>query len=190
MSMSTLVNDHPLVETDNDETLVRAAQRHPDGFKPLYHKWLKPVYRYFFLHTASEKDAEDLTSLVFLKVYEDLPHYHSRGCFSAWLFSISHARLVDYYRRKRPVVNIDQLEAPTTSADLLSTAVQNDDLRRLLLMVSGLPEDDQELIRLRFAAGLNYREIGLVVNRSEDAVRKSLTRLITRLQKNMEVNHE
>lgn len=175
---------------DDDEQLVTAAQHNPVEFRQLYLKWFKRIYRYFYFRVANEKDAEDLTSQVFLKVYEDLPRYRSRGCFSAWLFRIAHARVVDFYRSQSRAVALDSVKQPEVSPDLLSQSAQKDDVRRVLSMIHQLSAEEQELIRLRFMAELSYREIGLVLNRKEDAMRKSLSRLLERMQSQMEVHHD
>lgn len=173
-----------------DAELVLAAQQNPAEFKRLYLKWLNPVYRYFYFRLSNVKDAEDLTSQVFLKVYEDLPRYRSRGCFSAWLFTIAHARAVDYYRKGSREVALEKMDLTSTSPDLLSRAVQSSEIEQIFGLLKGLSEEEQELIRLRFVAELNYREIGQILHRKEDAVRKSISRLLDRMQVQLEVNHE
>ncbi|MEA4908542.1 MAG: sigma-70 family RNA polymerase sigma factor [Chloroflexi bacterium] len=175
---------------DEDEKLVLAAQHNPAEFKPLYLKWLKQVYRYFYFRVGNARDAEDLTSQVFLKAYEDLPRYRSRGCFSAWLFSIAHARAVDFYRRGTREVSLEELSLTGVSPDLLSQAAHNLEIQEMLARVRSLPEEEQELIRLRFMGELSYREIGLVLHRSEEAVRKSISRLLDRLQSQLEVHDD
>jgi RNA polymerase sigma-70 factor (ECF subfamily) len=167
---------------DDDERLVQAAQKNPADFKPIYQKWLKPVYRYFYFRVGNERDAEDLTSQVFLKVYEDLPHYRSRSCFSAWLFTIARARAVDFYRKQNRQIPLTEVDpAPDEVA-------YDDDLRQVLALIHLLPPDQQELIRLRFVAELSYREIGSLLHRKEDAVRKAISRILDRIQ--TEIDHE
>lgn len=167
---------------DDDERLIQAAQRNPADFKPIYQKWLKPVYRYFYFRVGNERDAEDLTSQVFLKIYEDLPKYRSRSCFSAWLFSIARARAVDFYRKQNRHI-------PFTEVDSASDDVAyNDDLHEVLELIRLLPPDQQELIRLRFVAELSYREIGSLLHRKEDAVRKAISRILDRIQ--TEIDHD
>ncbi len=92
MSETICLEPRRIQEMDEDFDLVQAAQQNPADFKQLYLKWLKPVYRYFFFRIGNEKDAEDLTSKVFLKIFQDLPRYRNQGSFSAWLFTIAHAR--------------------------------------------------------------------------------------------------
>jgi len=175
---------------DQDSQLVMAAKYNPAEFRQLYLKYLKRVYRYFYFRVGSVKDAEDLTSQVFLKVYEDLPRYRDQGCFSGWLFSIAHSRAVDFYRKGHREIPLDEFDGPADAPDLLAQYARSDEIQQVLALIRGLPEDDQELIRLRFMAGLNYREIGLALNRSEDAVRKAVTRLLGRLQTRLEVQND
>ena len=166
---------------DEDSRLVLAAQNNPAEFKQLYQKWLKRVYRYFYFRVGSIRDAEDLTSQVFLKIYEDLPRYRDRGAFSSWLFSIAHARAVDFYRKGGREVALEHAAVQVSSSDPLAQATYHDDLQNVLTLVNTLPDNEQELIRLRFMAELSYREIGQIVGRSEDAVRKALSRLLSRM---------
>lgn len=177
--------------TDDDAYLVQEAQRNPAAFEELYRKWLKPVYRYFYARLQNNKDAEDLTSQVFLKAYQSLPNFKNNGNFSAWLFKIAHDRAVDFYRKTKPLMSLDGSVSQLNNTSIEpEVGEHNILLQEVLQMVSTLPEDEQELIHLRFMAGLNYREIGLVLKKSEDAVRKSISRLIKRLQVQLEVDHE
>jgi RNA polymerase sigma-70 factor (ECF subfamily) len=173
---------------DEDARLVLAAQKVSADFKPLYQKWLKPVYRYIYFRVGNEKDAEDLTSQVFLKVYEDLPRYKNRGCFSAWLFAIARARTIDFYRKKNREVPLAEAEPLPDGMDLLSQSARDNDLQQILELIRRLPPDEQELLRLRFVAELNYNEIGVLLHRKEDAVRKAVSRVLDRIQ--MEVKND
>jgi RNA polymerase sigma-70 factor, ECF subfamily len=190
MSETISLDLNPHIYMDEDAKLVLAAQRNPDEFKRLYQKWLARIFRYFYFRVGNKKDAEDLTSQLFLKVYEDLPRYHNRGCFSAWLFSIAHARVVDYYRKGFKEIPLDDFTPAENSPDLLSHSVRQTEIQQLLVLLKSLDVEEQELIRLRFAAELSYQEIGLILNRKEDAVRKSISRLLERMQIQLEVHHE
>jgi RNA polymerase sigma-70 factor (ECF subfamily) len=175
------------IKVQDDVELVRAAQLNPAAFKQLYQKWLTPVYRYFYFRVGSKTEAEDLTSQVFLKAFESLPRYKDRGSFSAWLFSIAHAKVVDYYRRaSRETTSTMVDEGGDSQADIQA----NEDLRMVMQLLAKCSEEEQEMVRLRYMAELNYRQIGDILNRSEEAVRKSITRLINRLQAQMEEQND
>lgn len=176
--------------SDKDAEMVVSAQRDLTDFKPLYLKWLPPVYRYFYYRGRNAKDAEDLTSQVFLKVYEELPRYTNRGQFTAWLFTIVRHKAADHFRIQNPTLSLEDHDPADQAMDLLSQSIHTDEMQRLQRLTHSLPEDEQELIRLRFVAGLGYREIGTLLHRKEDAVRKSITRLLARLQSQLEESHE
>jgi RNA polymerase sigma factor (sigma-70 family) len=59
-------------------------------------------------------------------------------------------------------------------------------LKRLL---QTLPEEEQELIRLRFVVQLSYKDIATILRRSKEAVRKQVSRLLDRLQSQLEEDH-
>ena len=97
---------------------------------------------------------------------------------------------MDYYRSVSREVSLEINDPIDETRDLLSQAVDSDEIRRLRHLIHLLPEEEQELIRLRFVVKLGYREIGAVLNRKEDAVRKSITRLLARLKSQLETSHE
>jgi RNA polymerase sigma factor (sigma-70 family) len=173
------------VGRDFDQTQASLA-----GFKDLYLRWLSPVYRYFLFRARNSKDAEDMAAQVFLKVYENLPHYHERGQFSAWLFTIVRNQANDYFRTGSREISLEILDPVDEANDLLAQTVHTDEIKRLGLLIRSLPEEEQELIRLRFVAELGYREIGVILKRKEDAVRKSISRLLVRMESQLEKSHE
>ena len=183
-----------LVETNSYEedeaAIIRAAQLNPARFKPLYLRWIDPIYKYIFSMVRSQAVAEDLTAQVFLKACEQLPRYRHQGYFSAWLFTIARNTANDYFRKTSRELPIEAAGQVVSGLDPLAEAIRSDELQRLDELIRSLPEDQQELIRLRYVAGLTYQEIGALSHRSEDAIRKSLSRLISRLQNRLEVDHD
>lgn len=191
MTESTLYKSDKRSFIDDEEyVLLQEAQTSLAGFENLYLQWLSPVYRYFYFRVGNSKESEDLTARVFLKVYEDLPHYHEHGYFSAWLFTIVRNQAIDYFRTRTQEIPLDFVNLVDESHDLLSQAVHSDEIQRLQKLIWSLPEEEQEMIRLRFVVELGYREIGIVLNRKEDAIRKSIVRLLTRMKNQLETSYE
>lgn len=173
-----------------DSQLVEACRRDPVAFTHLYHKYLRPVYRYHYARCGSPAEAEDLTSQTFLAALEALPRYREQGCFAAWLFAIARRKAIDHHRKAGAV----SLEALPLLADPqpgpAHLALAADERRRLTEALSGLDEDQRELLRLRFAAGLPFDEIAALLRRSTPAVKMALYRLLERLERQMEAEHE
>jgi len=174
----------------SDDELIANVPVDAAAFGVLYRRYLDPVYRYFYARVGSPAEAEDLTSQVFLAAFESLANYRSQGRFPAWLFSIARRKIADHYRGRRPQVPLDlaaNLYSP--SIDPLAQTLQVEELESLQKHLALLAEDDRELLRLRFAARLNFTEIAAVLGRGESSVKMALYRLLKHLENQMEVNH-
>ncbi len=185
------------VESDHwdDDRAAASAAADPQAFAVLYRRYVTGVFRYLYGKVGSRADAEDLTSQTFVACMEALPAYRRRGKFAAWLFSIARRKAADYHR-KNPRQQELPLEDIRTQADIpddpLSKVVQDEQQSRLRALYTQLDEHEQELIRLRYAAGLTYAQIGQVLGKNEAAVGMALHRLTERLRHELgkqEENH-
>ena len=64
--------------------------------------------------------------------------------------------------------------------------IRAEELSRIRSIINHLDEDEQELIRLRYVAELSFVEIGDLLGKREDAVKKSVYRLLARLKSELE----
>lgn len=114
------------------------------------------------------------------------PRYRHTGYFSAWLFAIARSKYVDYLRKTKnhPETIPDSVKDPQD--DLLQEVIRSERLVELKVIIHKLPEEEQELLRLRFVAGLSFSEMASLLERNEDAVKKTLYRLLARLQNQLE----
>jgi RNA polymerase sigma factor (sigma-70 family) len=62
-------------------------------------------------------------------------------------------------------------------------ALRAEERRELLTLIRRLPEEQQDALALRFAAGMRCPQIAQITGRNEDAVRKLLSRAVTRLRR-------
>jgi RNA polymerase sigma-70 factor (ECF subfamily) len=176
-------------DTAEEDQLVSSARRDLREFKALYQRYLQPVYRYLYSRIGSEDGAEEATAQTFLSALEGFGRYRHEGHFAAWLFAIARRKSADHYRRASRIADLAE-SLPSGDEDLLQQAVKLDQLETLRERLKALPEPDQELLRLRFAASLGFAEMARLLGRNEDAVKKSLYRLLERLQDQMEGSHE
>lgn len=175
--------------TLDEHTLVRAAQTDAQAFGALYDHYVQRVYRYCYYRTNSAPDAEDLTAQVFLAALEALPRYRQDGHFAAWLFSIARRKVADFHRRK-PHVSLEETLLPPIYTDLAMDVETSQRREQLLKLVQALAEEEQELIHLRYVAELSFDEMAKALQRKEEAVKKSLYRLVARLRQDLEADHE
>ncbi len=178
------------LEGAEDERLLVEIRKNPAAFASLYRKYLHPIYRYLYSKTGNVPDAEDLTSQVFLAALERLPRYQHSGHLAAWLFAIARRKTADFYRSHE---KLSPLEAAAESlivfSDPLLPVIKQEEQQALAALVTSLPDEDQELLRLRFAGRLSFAEIATLLDRKESAVKMALYRLLERLEKQMEAYH-
>jgi RNA polymerase sigma-70 factor, ECF subfamily len=166
--------------------LVESAKEDPVAFGRLYNHFVQPIYRYLYSQVGTVHDAEDLTSQTFMTAYESLPRYREKGYFSAWLFRIARSRMIDHFRGARREVGLQAAKSMKTVNDALGQVIQDEELGHLQSLICELTEEEQDLIRLRYVADLSFAEMADVLGKREDAVKKSVYRLLARLKSQME----
>ena len=157
-----------------------------ETFAALYEEYLDRVFRYIQYRVNNIQLAEDLTSAVFEKALASFSKYSKdKASFSTWIFSIAHNQIIDYYRvnRKRQTVSLEEVTAQSSNVFSPEEALERKDEReRLHMCLSGLSEEEQEIIRLKFGAELNNRQIGKVLSLSESNVGTKLYRAIRKMR--------
>ena len=172
---------------DDEETLVDRALADRAAFAAIYTRYVGRVFQYLLTYAESSDDAADLTQIVFLRAFESLStcRRHRGGTFAGWLFRIAHNAAIDAYRRRRRTLPWDHLpEAvlPARGPQPETAAIQHEALNRLRVLIAELSAEKQEMLALRFAAGLTVAETAAVLNKSEAAVRKQLSRTVRALK--------
>jgi RNA polymerase sigma-70 factor, ECF subfamily len=176
--------------TIEEALLIKAACTELSAFNQLYLLYIGPIYRYIFSKVGESKEAEDLTAQVFLAALEGLARYRHNGHFAAWLFSIARHKISDHFRYYHPEIWIEAAYGEVCeSGDLLTSLIQSEEVQRMSELIHSLNERDQELLRLRFVAGLNFGEIAQLCHSNVERTKKRIYRLLARLKQQMEFNH-
>lgn len=160
------------------------------AFSDLYRHYSPAIYRYLYSKVGNRQDAEELTSQTFLAVLEGLPKYRGRDKFTGWLYTIARNKAADHFRdRDNKAETLETESAGVFNPDLLGMMVQDERSQALAGLVRQLPDDHLELLRLRFVADLTFREMGEVLKRNPEGVKKAVYRLLAQLQAQLEAEH-
>ena len=165
-----------------EQQLARASER------ALFDRHGAIILAYARSRTASWQDAEDLTLEVFVKALEhdNLTWLSPRQQF-AWLWRVAHNQLVDSYRRppQPPTVSLEQVVEQACRDEALSPEQQvlrREELAWLGRAVGELAPRERQVLQLRFAEGLRFAEIAILMHRHEASVRKICSRSLARLR--------
>jgi RNA polymerase sigma-70 factor, ECF subfamily len=170
-----------------EKALIARAKIDPEAFGQLYQRYVKRIYNYSYQFTRNREDAEDLTSRTFYQALRGISAYSDRGLpFQAWLFRIAHNLVVNWYRdqSRHPVIGLDHMEDEMRAEDGNPQAdlAQLEERKKLLQLISGLPEDRKTLLILKFVEKMPNAEIAKVLGRSEGAIKVLYHRTLTSLR--------
>ena len=157
------------------------------AFTDLYRSHLRDVYSYSYYRCGNHHDAEDLTEQTFLQAYRHFERAQRESAgrpLRPWLIRIAHNLAANYYRdrSRRPQTNLEDagvLAEPHETADLVEG---REDLKQVLDGVSKLPDDRREALIMRFALGMDNKEIAGAMGRTEGATKVLLPRAIRQLE--------
>jgi RNA polymerase sigma-70 factor (ECF subfamily) len=162
--------------------LVGAAELEPVDWNAVYEQELPRVYNFFRYRIGDRATAEDLTALAFEKAWRARRRYRrDRAAVSTWILAIARNVAIDYFRRARLELPIDDTHAECDETPE-TVAVRRSDLRRLGALLGGLPPRERELLALKFGAGATNRAIAKLTGLSESNVGTILHRTIAGLR--------
>ena len=160
-----------------------------DDFAGFYKSQVTVIYRFLRARTPTNQDAEDLVQTVFFKAFRAWAGFRGdQAARVAWLFRIARNETTSWYRRRwaEPVaidvIFTDRREVADLEPNPEAKSLLAEEQQALARLVGRLSKDDQELIQLRFAAGLTSVQIAAVLGCSAGAARQRLHRAIDRLR--------
>ena len=159
------------------EEWVRGAQEgDAASFAALYERFFDRILRYVSFKSGSLTEAEDITGDVFVKMIESINSFKWQGHpFSSWLFRIAHNHVVDHFRRsaRKKTVPLDAAASAmgATSSDIDRIVETSLTMVRVKAAMQGLTSLQQEVVSLRFAAGLSVSETAHALGKNDNAVK-------------------
>ncbi len=156
-------------------------------FSDLYRAHLRDVYSYAYYRIGNHHDAEDLTEQTFLQAYRHFERAQRESDgrpLRPWLIRIAHNLAANLYRdrARKPQSPLDE-GAPIAAAHTTEELVAGrDELKRVLEAVKELPDDRREALIMRFALGMDNREIARALGRSDGATKVLIHRAIKQLE--------
>ena len=155
----------------------------PASFRALYEHNRLPVFRYVYALTGgSQADAEDLTAETFLRAWKARHRFDGEADSAiGWLIGIAKRLVIDDYRRTvratrnlRPDLN--------TESTPEQTAIQDEQETILFRLVADLPDEQREIIILRYLLGWRVNDIARHIGASENKISVSLHRTLSKLR--------
>lgn len=162
-------------EIDQDEVQIwveQARQGDSRAFGYVYEHFLPLIYRFVYFRLSSKEDAEDLTEQIFLKVFKAMPKFNSqKSSFKTWLFTIARHAVIDFYRTHKVTYELKEAMQISTEDYTEEEIDKQLALDKIMPVLKSLPEEQSEVLALRFISGLSTSETAAIMNKSEGALR-------------------
>ncbi|HIO67951.1 MAG TPA: sigma-70 family RNA polymerase sigma factor [Flavobacteriales bacterium] len=176
-------------QLDTEAAEVEAAKKDPAQFEVLYNRYYEQIFRYLYHRLDSKEEAFDLTSEVFLKAMLNLSRFEYKGVpFSSWLYKIAFNELNQAFRanKVKRTINIDS----TSVHEIIEEMEEGkEDYKPLLRSaINSLSDTDLNLVEMRFFEKRPFKEIGNILEITENNAKVKLYRVLDNLREMMPVN--
>jgi RNA polymerase sigma-70 factor (ECF subfamily) len=168
-------------QPSEQEVVRRAARGDTAALGWLYQRHVDDVFGYVQLRVRDTALAEDLTQDVFINAFAALPRFQWQGSLAPWLMRCAHNRVANHWRshgRQPDQVALAQDGEPDERAVVVAVEHDLDEglahqlsVEQVMAATAHLTDLQQQVVALRFGAGLSLAETAEVMNRSVNAVK-------------------
>jgi len=190
------------MQTQTDSRLILQYQNGDEkALAILISRYKKDLFSFIYYKLMDEDLANDIFQDTFIKIIVTLKEgrYKAENKFILWAKRIAHNLIIDHYRLQSKNIKISETsyeneefsifdiikEPENNIEDKLIDNQINEDLLKMLVM---LPDNQQEVIKLRFFDGLSFKEIA---DHTDTSINTTLGRVryaLINLRKIMEEN--
>ena len=163
-------------EAMSDEELALAyIDGNNQAFDELLNRSEEKIFTYIMYMVKNEDLANDLFQETYLKVITKLQNgqYTNSGKFSWWLTRIAHNVVIDHFRAQKSEKIVDapkenelsNLKSASVLDDNRETQLSNEQvLRDVKKLMESLPENQRDVVYMRFFQELSFKEIAEQTN--------------------------
>lgn len=149
----------------------------------------RQIFVYCWRLLGSEQEAEEAVQDIFVNAFEKISRYKPTVGFSSWLYKMAYHHCLNLIRRKNLQRKFKLTLFTSTNmtsdspAQVMERQLFSEPLSRAL---DQLNAEERNLLVLRIFEEKTFGEIGEIMNKSEDAIKKKYGRTKTKLKKIME----
>lgn len=151
----------------------------------IYKEYSKFVYNYLLSLTNDSEIAEELMQETFYSAVKNINKFRQESSIKTWLCKIAKNKWIDYYKKikKSAEENIDEIDEKFIMVNSFEDEFANKDkVLDLYKKIHKLDEKTREVIYLRIRSDLSFKDIGIIMNESEQWARVTFYRAKLKLK--------
>ncbi len=127
----------------------------------LYEKYNRLIYSIVFPILKNKEDSEDLVQTIFLKIFQTDKNKLPTVNEASWLYSFTKNETLNYLRKKKQEMNIDEIYYITEEDKEINKIIDNDTYNRIIVKLN---KQEQEIVSLKILSNLSFKEISLLLD--------------------------
>lgn len=161
-----------------DEELMKAiCLGDQSAYQTIVKQHLTPISHYVFRILGNQKDTEDISQEVFLKLWTNAPKWDGeKAKLTTWLHRIAHNLCIDYLRKHGRVQTQESFEEEAAESEINNEAPNRDKLKLLNEAIGKLPEKQRSALTLCHYQGFSNKEAAAIMNISVKALESAIAR--------------
>jgi RNA polymerase sigma-70 factor, ECF subfamily len=174
----------PPPSIQGEKELIDAAKKRPEAFEPLYKRYFEPIFRFVYQRLNDTDTAQDITQQVFINAMVNIKKFEYRGFpFSSWLYRIAINELNKWFnsRKAERTINIES-EGLDDLIDEMEEDRYEDYYDQLANVLTELDAESLMLVEMRFFEKRSFKEIGEILDITENNAKVRLYRLLDRIK--------
>lgn len=161
-----------------DEELMKAVcSGDQSAYQTIVKQHLTPISHYVYRILGNQKDAEDITQEVFLKLWINAAKWNpEKAKLTTWLHRIAHNLCIDYLRKHGRVQTQESFEEEAGESEFTNEDESNNKIQILNDAIGKLPENQRSALALCHYQGFSNKEAADIMNISVKALESAIAR--------------
>lgn len=164
--------------------VARLRAKDAQAFRSLVERLQQPIISYLYRLVGDHEVALDLTQDTFLQVYKEIEKTSPDLAVDAWIYRIATNYGLRYLNRKklRSFIHLDTSEDYHPCFAVEGPEGQAETRILVEQALRSLKPEDAACLQLHYGDGFTYEEIGQILQLSPEAVRKRVSRGVTKFR--------
>ena len=142
----------------------------------IYKQYFEAVNKYLFCLTHNSDISEELTQETFYRAVKKINTFKGECKMSVWLCQIAKNLWYDELKRNKKLGNVEQIFLIQSEENLEENIILNENKLELYKKLQNLDKQTREVIYLRITGELSFKEIGDILNKTENWARVTFYR--------------
>jgi len=158
-----------------------------DEYKDIYELYGDYVYRFLLCLTSSQQIAEELTQETFYQAVKSIGRYNGTCKMAVWLCQIAKHTYYNHLKHEkyRQHISLDDITDSESDESPEDEVISNEAVTNIWKEINNLDDTYREVLICHINNGMNFREIGIIMNKSENWARVTYYRAKKKLEERM-----